>query len=577
MSTLAYQYGLLDPLDWDQDCHEVLFRMNRLWNTLVQIERQHRTAYRQIVGADDAVAPLQAQLEALRTQQQGLRETRKARRQQARAKLATPEQDAPLKSLATQIQRLAVQCKAARREAKERCRKPVRALETERFEAVKVARNASGLWWGNYNAVCASYDTARTKAMKDGAELRFRRFTGEGRFTVQIIGGASFEELTTGVKQVALDLTPRPVPGRGGKARPRLSMTLYTKEGAPRMLSWPIVFDRALPENCRIQQVVVTRRRLGTHWRYAAVFTCRIADVPAVHSGGSDACGINLGFRTTSTGLRVAVLADQAGVHWPSDDPRQELSLEWMRGMDTAEATRQRRDLALNAIHAALRLNWPQRPPDIPESFGFRLGNLVRAPKFSPASLAAIVLRWRETPTWWPHMLARLEAWRAHDKKWFEIEAWLRDRLALARREQYRLFAHALASRYALIRIGAVDLRRMARLERPDGVETELHQRARRNRGRASLYLLQQEIERQADKAGAQVEYVEGPVTSTCHRCGSLCAVTADLIHVCEHCSAVWDQDENAARNIFAAPRERSNDDQNPGERSPLENQSDKL
>jgi transposase len=30
------------------------------------------------------------------------------------------------------------------------------------------------------------------------------------------------------------------------------------------------------------------------------------------------------------------------------------------------------------------------------------------------------------------------------------------------------------------------------------------------------------------------------------------------MIHVCEHCSGVWDQDENAARNIFAGPRERS-------------------
>lgn len=273
--TISYQYGLLDPINWDQDCHEQLWLMNRFWNALVEIERRHREKYREIVGSDDAVAPLQAQLAELRERQSTLRKERKLLRQKARSRVETSSIDAELREIAPRIQELSVHLKHARAEAKERVREPVAAMNSERFELAKAARQNSQLYWGNYNAVFASYETARTRAMKENAELRFRRFTGEGRFTVQIINGASVDEIMTGRKQVSIDLAPREVPGRGGRRLPRLSITIYTKDREPRLLTFPIVYDRPLPD-CRVQQVVVTRRRVGTHWRYAAVFTCRV-------------------------------------------------------------------------------------------------------------------------------------------------------------------------------------------------------------------------------------------------------------------------------------------------------------
>lgn len=36
------RYGLLDLIDWDDDVTEELWRANRFWNTLVEIERANR-------------------------------------------------------------------------------------------------------------------------------------------------------------------------------------------------------------------------------------------------------------------------------------------------------------------------------------------------------------------------------------------------------------------------------------------------------------------------------------------------------------------------------------------------------
>lgn len=166
------------------------------------------------------MAPLQAQLKRLQEKQQALRQQRKDLRKAARARIATPELDEQLRALVDPVRKLSKDLKQARLAAKARVREPLAALNSEHFEAVKSARQNSGLWWGNYNAIVASYETARTKAMKENAELRSRRFTGEGRFTVQIVGGASVQEITRGTKQVSIDLTDQPVPGRGGKPPP---------------------------------------------------------------------------------------------------------------------------------------------------------------------------------------------------------------------------------------------------------------------------------------------------------------------------------------------------------------------
>jgi hypothetical protein len=226
----------------------------------------------------------------------------------------------------------------------------------------------------------------------------------------------------------------------------------------------------------------------------------------------------------------------------------------------------QYRDRNLNEMRNILREQWSRRPQqrlcDIEDQLSWfvdtqGIGAMkVTNMRFSAAQLAAIALKWREFPDYWPSMRERLEAWRRDDKYWLEIQANQRDRLRGRRLEAYRLLAREVVSKYGMIKLGAIDLAGISRLEHSDGQENELHQRSRRQRQRAALSILRRELCHQADKAGVHVLSVSGPFSQICHICTQRCEVTEALIHTCEYCASVWDQDINAARNLLAAQPE---------------------
>lgn len=182
-TVLVRQYGLLDPLDWDQDCQEHLWLQNKLWNTLVEIDQTARGRYFALMSAEPDVDAIERRLLVLKEEKERLISEKKNLRKEARKKagLDTSAQDLRIAEISPQIRELATMAKEKRAEAKARLKPEIDRIEADRREAVKVARNASGLWWGNYNAVCASYETARVRAIKSGAELKFHSFDGTGR------------------------------------------------------------------------------------------------------------------------------------------------------------------------------------------------------------------------------------------------------------------------------------------------------------------------------------------------------------------------------------------------------------
>jgi len=570
MTTLAFKYGLGDPLDWDTDIADQLYLQNKLWNRLVEIERDARTRYRAVVGEDDAIAPLVRDIEAAKAQKEALLTERKGLRAKARKRVPTPEIDARIAECATVVRELAQRIKTERVAAKERLAPHVRAIEEWRFGAVKEARNASGLWWGNYNAVCASYDTARSRAMKDGAELQFHRFTGEGRLTCQIQGGTTPEQIVDGkcslVRVDPLSAGAHSHPSRGERRRlqrTKIAVTAYMKDGERRLLTLPMQMHRPLPDGAIVKQVVVTRRKIGTRYRWHAVFTCSVPDAQPVQHASTSACGVNFGFRQVLGGLRVATVSTS-----PSKTPDYlVLPEEWLRAMDRCEALQSARDEHLLPMHAAAREL--TRGEDAPESLRDKLDRIARAPKIGSALLASLVLAWRDTHAdWQSDKLVGFEAWRRNDKRAAEEQANLRDKLHASRTERYRLWARELVRDHALVGCGKIELRKLAELEKQDGTENDLHARARSNRQRVSLYSLQLELARAAQLAGARVVMADGPLTSTCHACGATTLIKPDIMQVCDHCSAVWDQDHNAALNALSyaqqspPPRERSGDAQ---------------
>ncbi|PKM47006.1 MAG: hypothetical protein CVV05_00895 [Gammaproteobacteria bacterium HGW-Gammaproteobacteria-1] len=217
MGVVVRKYGLLAPTDWDDDVTDELRRANRFWNKLVEIERDNRAQYQSTLNRSAALCQIASQITELETERENLIQERNRRRAAARskAKADTAEQDARLTELRDLLRPFYAERKTLSAAARAEMKPELEKLEAERREEVKAARQASGLFWSNYNAVLDSFNVARTKALKEGAQLRFHRFEGEGRLVNQIQGGMTTEKLLS-----------------GGHSQAQLSIT-HTSRGRP--------------------------------------------------------------------------------------------------------------------------------------------------------------------------------------------------------------------------------------------------------------------------------------------------------------------------------------------------------
>jgi hypothetical protein len=172
--------------------------MTDLWNALVEIDREHRNAVLAATADDPEVAKATEEYERLQEDGLALVAERAGIRKAVRRRVPTPELDARIKALSEQKATVGTRGKAARREARERAKPTLDEIQASHKAAVKRARQQSGLYWGNYNAVIASYATARSRSLKEGGELRFRPHRDrpeQGRSSARIVnqlqGGAT--------------------------------------------------------------------------------------------------------------------------------------------------------------------------------------------------------------------------------------------------------------------------------------------------------------------------------------------------------------------------------------------------
>jgi len=570
--TLVRQYGLLAPLNWGDDCIEHMFLQNRFWNVLVEIERDNRDKYRAIVGSDEQVAAIQGEVDGLLARIAEIQEQRTQLRIRYRKKngIHTEPLDASIKALKAQLKELARKAKAVRDEARVRIRgagPELKNLEEERRQLVKDGYNGSGLWWGNYNAVIDSYSTARRRAMKEGAELRFHRFDGSGRFTCQIMGGMSIEELTSGRHSVAqvrkvsggqfTDLI-RSAPALqlqaiGSRRHTReygvLRVTVYTgrdEEGKKtrRALDFPIILHRPLPEGVALKTLSINRKKVGTDYRWSVTFTFSIETSQLQERRRDRSCGINLGWKMVEGGLRVATINDG------KETRHLVLPQVILDKLAYAEKLQGRIDLATNANYAWL-LGKMENPP---EPLKDDVAALRRAKRPHPAKFARFVIKWRnEYPGFAPQSLREAEAMRKSVKRLSQEQHHLRDKVQRRRLEFYRNEAKKIAQQYGVIRLDKMDLRQMTLLEKGDGMPNDLTDVARYHRKTAALSEFREWLHKQALKEGGRVEMVAMQSTRICSACGRTMEPAAGLMWRCRCCGALMDRDENAAANLQRA------------------------
>ena len=557
MPIIAYRYGLLPPVDWGEDCQTQLFLANQFWNTLVQIEQETAERWQELFLDDPDYAALKTAHDAVQaTIEATLKALRTAAWQQADATVKTPLAEA-VQAHINERKALLTRMTARRQVLKPGLREALYALEGERRERVKTARQESGLFWSNYNAVIRSYNQARVRALKDGGRLHFHAFDGSGRFVNQIQEVVGPNEIFGGhCSQVFIEPLPAgafAAPTRGARRhlqRTTLTVTVYTGQDEDgkrtrRNLTLPMIMHRPLPEGARIKNVEVIRRRLGARFEWSVVFFCDVADPPVSVQPPpvTAACGINFGWRLDQQRLRVATLIDWQG--------RQEflyLPATFIERLEHAERLQSALDERALTLRRTLA-DWllvAREDPDTDPDWLEHAAAAVRSR--SVGKLLKLASAWRPSAeAWHSDWFLELEAWRKADKRQREEMENLRRKAALYRLNAYKVWAHDVAQRYPLIGVGQLSPRKKKGAVSGE-TASDLIPQVRKNRSRAAISELSGWLAYQASKAGGTVVEAKRPVSHTCYVCRAKIAVDRRVLHqICPRCGTTWDQDVNAA------------------------------
>jgi hypothetical protein len=308
----AYKFGCLPPEDWSQVCEQEISWQTAYWNQLVRIETSYQenkaklyASFDPQIGADQT---RETELEAL---EDSLWDERKAIRKDAwpaRASLSgetrharkgveTPEIDEQINSAKNELKEIWARLKMHRAAVLRGHPEAFAALNQTRHEQLTAARQATPLWWGNYNAADASFDAA-IRRLGPGESLNLREgLQGKGRLTNQLQKDTKNRRwadlFRDGHSQVRLESDPALAGGRGKNKGKwfRLTLTACTNPSLKRSdpdyraeVSLPVCLHRPIPDGAVVTFVTLTRERrfLWQHldgdprpgqWKWHVVFT----------------------------------------------------------------------------------------------------------------------------------------------------------------------------------------------------------------------------------------------------------------------------------------------------------------
>jgi hypothetical protein len=434
MSARVYKYGLLPPIIGAELVDQQMVLAHRYKNRLIEIEMERRAAVQAVerrLGLEEAYArveTLEADLEAAR---ESVRKARAAGNKHAASRDG---------------QSLRAELKAARatkRDARLALRedpavlKELAAVGEQDKECRRAAREACGLYWGTYLIVEQSRDTGKK------GKLRFRRWDGNGAVAVELIHGISVEEALSGTHTfLRLNMSPVPVPGRGGKPLPRLFMRVGSDGRAPIFAEWPLIMHRPLPEVGRIKWAKVVRRRTATRVAWELHVTLELPEDFRTGECGSGAVAVNLSWFAAKD-VPTTVAATWANNRGDAADVTLDPAVPGM--IKKADELRSIRDRSRDGVRDQI-VAW--RDKTKPEGeLGERLRNIGQW--IACARFAALALWWREHRVEGDvELFEALEVWRRHDKHLWLWEAHARRRAIARRLDQYRVFAAGMAARH---------------------------------------------------------------------------------------------------------------------------------
>lgn len=553
----VYTYGCLPPRNPEHAAliGEQLWLAHRYRNKLVEIELARRATARQAQAERPEVIALETRAKDLADRLAALRTAIKSARKSARSREAavTAPAGEEAKVVLAELRAARAELKAAKVAARADAgvAATLKAANDTAAAAVRAARAECGVYWGTYLLA----ERAMEQARGSSTDPKFQRYRGEGRIGVQLQGGLPIANLPTDTRLQIDPVPPETWTGNRGQRR-RLGRTLVrirvgsTPDGrAPVWVELPMVLHRPLPADGIIKWAWLKRVREGTRWRYDLQITVEAASFVAPAPPGRATAAIDMGWRLRPGGdIRVGYLADERGhteeLVLPANVPG---------ALDHVESLRAIRDRNFNVARDKLGQWLALLPAPPPQWLGEATQNLVQWR--SPARLSAVAWAWREQRfDGDAEIFAELDAWRKQDRHLLQWESHERAKTLRRRRDIYRNIAHRIATKYGRVVLEKFDLRQVARLPAPEGA-TPGNPAARGQRQVAAISELRQCITSACAARGVEVVTVDGAYTTrACHACGVVRKWDAatNVTHACDACGAVWDQDDNAARNLLA-------------------------
>lgn len=530
----VYRYGLRAPVENGEMVYDQMRKAHRYQNVLVSIEKASRDAIAEVQMRHGDLAAVVADLESVYA--------------------ATAEDKAARKSASLRIAEIKAQRVAIKKALREdpETTAAVAHVFTRKTELVKAARAQCDVYWGTYLLI----EKAVEDASKKPEGVNFKRWDGRGRIGVQLQGGEDADAVE-GVTDTRLRIISRSC-GRQPKRAPKpddrfktLQIRIGSDGRAPVFATFPLFMDRPLPPNTRIKNAYVTMVEVSpskTDWHVC--FTIESAALaPGVIHRGMGSVALNLGWRQMDDYMRVATWADDKRRTGEIRVP------EYAVGhYEKAASLRAIRDREFNAAVATLKASGSLLIAgvghrEVPDWFTDAL-RWCHAWK-SPERLVRIVERWRDRRFVGDEALYTvLEAWRRQERHLHDWEDNARVKANRQRDQHYREEALRLVRAYTTVVIGDENYSALA----VKAADDPAHQISA-NRFHAAPSILRAEIKSCGRKHGAEVDVVSAKgVTETCHACGGKCVWDRrrEVMHVCEHCGARWDQDVNAARNMLA-------------------------
>lgn len=557
MKSKNYTYGLLKPSEGRELVVAQLAAAARYRNKLVEVELRRReqtdaTVRQHVPGlleTESELAEVAAAIDDALSAQRDRNRKARGLTDDSNCRAALADLKARRKALAAARKRLRSDGFASAT-----CQAALAAVNSKAAAEVRAARAACGLYWGTYLLVEQAAD-----AFRKGSPPVYRGYRGEGSVAVQLQGGLSWEDATSGrdtrlriqhtpqqCERYSRSGTPLPVPG---KRRRDQQYTLWLRVGsdgrAPIWATWPLILHRSIPDQARIMWAIVQRRIVGGKERWKLTLSLR-GETDAAFSrndlGDSGVVGIDIGYRYLGD-------REQRVAYWHGGDNESgELRLpsdkvaQWEK-VDDLQAIR---DGLHNAAKSSLR-EW-MAANEHPEWLDEATEHIHAWRRLS--RLDRLVVEWRKQRfDGDEEIMATLESWRSRERHLWQYQEQMRDQLLAWRKDLYRTFAASLRRKYQTIAIEDMDLRSAIHdvLRPVEDRETFTPQR------RAARFAALSTLVGAIKDSGAEVLAVDREgTTSTCNACGAQNEVGENLLYTCCACGREWDRDDNAARNICA-------------------------